>query len=66
MRLVILITEILSVDIAYTINVTSSLDMLASVELNVLVTDLVNQYKGSLQMTDKIIKCSKNYEPTNQ
>jgi hypothetical protein len=56
MRLVTLITEVLSVDIAYTINVASSLDMLASVELNVLVTDLVNQYKGSFKMTDKIIK----------
>jgi len=30
--------------------------MLVSVESNVLVTDLVNQYKVSLQMTDKIIK----------
>jgi hypothetical protein len=56
MRLAILITEILSVDIAYIINIASSLDMVASVEMNVLVTDLVNQYKCSLQMTDKIIK----------
>ena len=56
MKLVILVTEILSFDLSYTINVVSSLDMLTSVELNVLVTDLVNQYKGSLQTTDKIIK----------
>ena len=46
MRLVTRVTEILSVDIAYTINVASIFDMLASVEINVLVTDLVNQYKG--------------------
>jgi len=66
MRLVIRITEMLSVDIAYIINVASSLDMFASVELNVLVTDLVNQYKCSLQITDKIINESKNYESPNQ
>jgi hypothetical protein len=46
MMLVILFTEILSLDIAYFNNVGSSLEMLASVELNVLLTDLVNQYKG--------------------
>jgi len=48
MRLVICITEIFSVDIADIINVAFSLDMLASVELNVLVTDLANQYKCSV------------------
>jgi hypothetical protein len=53
MKLVILITEILCVGTPYTINVASSLDMLASVELNVLDTDLVKQYKDSLPMTDK-------------
>ena len=64
MRLVTRVTEILSVDIAYTINVASIFDMLASVEINVLVTDLVNQYKGfpsNNWLNNQLIK-----EPTNK